>query len=78
MNKREEVDALMKKWYNTPTFNLSETPGFEEFKEELQKFEKSAPKLWAVVHAHDELYDVSIEHIAKGLDKLGIKHDLKK
>ena len=35
MKTKEEVDALMKKWYNTPTFNLSETPGFEEFKEDM-------------------------------------------
>lgn len=43
---REEVDELKRNWEADPCWELSETEGFEEFKEELVKFEEQKKAAW--------------------------------
>jgi hypothetical protein len=41
---RAEVESLMRDWAADPCWDLEETPGFEEFREELTEFAERTRK----------------------------------
>lgn len=43
---REEIDNLKENWLKDPVFDLYELPGFDEYWEELETFQRSQEKIW--------------------------------
>lgn len=46
MKTREEVDALKRNWENDPIWDIEETEGFEEYRDELRKYRLAAELQW--------------------------------
>lgn len=46
MKTREEVEALKANWRSDPCWDLEDTEGFEEYREELAKYQKTAQEEW--------------------------------
>jgi hypothetical protein len=57
MKTREEVEALKINWHDDPNWDIEETDGFEEYKDELLAYRKQSEKEWedARQKRHDEL-----------------------
>lgn len=46
MKQADEVEALKRSWRSDPHWDLAETEGFEEHREELSQYEESCKKQW--------------------------------
>ena len=57
MKTQLEIDALKRSWQRDPCWDIEETEGFEEHKEELLTFRKETEAQWATARQkrHDEL-----------------------
>ena len=45
---REDVDKLMTNWYQDPIWDLHETEGFEEYRDELLDYETAMKEKWRI------------------------------
>ena len=67
MKRRSEVEELKRQWLEDPCWDIEETEGFEEYKEELLRFRLYQEKAWNEEENREE-----IEKMNKA-KKLGLK-----
>lgn len=67
MESREEVEKLKQDWKADPCWDIEETEGFGEYKEELLKYRLECEAIWKAECAKREL------EIDKKAQKLGIE-----
>lgn len=46
MKTQEEIQSLKLDWFNDPCWNLEETEGFEEYREELKEYRLRCEHKW--------------------------------
>lgn len=46
MKTREEVENLKSNWHNDPCWDIENTEGFEEYKDELKAYSEESIKQW--------------------------------
>lgn len=51
---RKEVEELKEMWLSDPVWDLAETEGFEEYKEELKKFQEEKEAEWEAMRKEEE------------------------
>lgn len=65
MKTREDVEALKDNWLKDPMWDLADTPGFEEYHSELDKFQDEQEAKWKA--AREEKEKQSFEYRAKAI-----------
>lgn len=63
--RRQEISELKRGWASDPCFDIEDTEGFEDVREELLQFRKEVEDLWAKQR---------IERLSRLAEKLGFKH----
>ena len=61
MKTQEEIQSLKQDWFNDPCWDIEETEGFEEYREELKEYRLRCEHKW------EEGYNNRIEKRAKDL-----------
>jgi polyhydroxyalkanoate synthesis regulator phasin len=56
MKTREEVEALKRNWLNDSCWDIYETEGFEEYREELKEFQANQEEKWKA-QRYNQIYD---------------------
>jgi len=49
MKTREDVEELKRNWRRDPIWDIEDTEGFEEYREELLEFRKSCETYWEAI-----------------------------
>ncbi|MFK7692878.1 hypothetical protein [Paenibacillus sp. HJGM_3] len=72
MKTAQEIERLKQDWLNDPCFDLAETEGFENHKEELLKFQQETEAAWKSKYEADQAeIDTEAERIGvKGLYRI--------
>ena len=72
MKTREEVEKLKKNWRYDPIWDIEETEGFEEYKDELLAYGLECKREW------EERRQKRIEEEKKEAEKLGCSYEVYK
>ena len=71
MKTRSEVEALKKNWLGDPCWDIYETEGYEEYREELRIFQINMMQAWRA----KEYNRIYARAQSLGIDDLGPKDD---
>lgn len=73
----QEVEKLKANWKNDPCWDLYETEGFEEYRDELKNFQEECEKEWENQRITKEMrLDMEAESLGvKGLYRLILEHN---
>jgi predicted HTH transcriptional regulator len=66
MKTREEVEKLKRDWFRDAIWDIEDTEGFEEYRDELKEYSEKCQKAW------DEAYDKRIAEEKAEAEKLGL------
>lgn len=69
MKSREEVQRLKSQWIDDPCWDLEDTPGYEEYYEELLACRQNQERKWALLE-DIRLRDLAIKYGIPGKTKL--------
>ena len=72
MKTREEVENLKADWESDPCYEIEDTEGFEEYREELKLFSQEKEKHWEE-HRKFDTHVKSVRYGTVGNDKLTMK-----
>ena len=71
MKTREEVEALKKNWMGDSCWDIYETEGFEEYRDELMEFQANKEQDWRAKE-YNRVYDfatsIGIENLREGVE----------
>lgn len=69
---RNEIDSLKRDWVNDPCWDLEDTEGFEDCKEELKEFQDRMEQMWREEREEEErkAYEMAEKLGVIGLYKL--------
>lgn len=65
----EEISKLKVYWYNDPIWDLYDTEGFEEYKEELKAYQEECEARWKGIRLQSEM-EIDIKAKTLGMEGL--------